>query len=255
MKRRKVMYQIVVCDDEPAELEKTEKLLGEYEKEHPGLDLMIRCFEDVNELLCLAKEENYMPDLVIMDIYMPYNTRDSYPLGLKAAKELRSINYKGKIVFLTISREHALEAFDVDAMQYLVKPVSKDKFFVLLDNLLKDIDEERKKCILLKIEGRVVKVPLNDIVYCEAQRKMQCLYLVNGSRYIVRMTMAEIYEMLSHYKEFVRIGVAFIVNLGYIKSMNAKEIILDNGMKIYLPRGAYKGIKEQYFNYYCGEKM
>ncbi len=249
------MYQIVVCDDESVELEKTEKLLSEYEKNHSGVELTVRCFENVNELLCLAREENYMPDLIIMDIYMPYNTRNLYSLGLKASKELRNMNYKGKIVFLTTSKEYALEAFDVDAMQYMVKPVSKDKFFVLLDSLLKDIDEERKKCILLKIEGRIVKVPLNDIVYCEAQRKTQCLYLVNGSQYTVRMTMAEIYELLSRYKEFVRIGVAFIVNLGYIKSMNAKEIILDNGMKIYLPRGAYKDIKEQYFNYYCGEKI
>lgn len=248
------MYLIAFCDDELAELEKTEKLLSDYEKKYPGLDFMTRRFENADELLYLVREENYMPDLVFMDIYMPDKKRNSYPLGMEAAKKLRNMNYKGKIVFLTTSKEYALEAFDVDALQYLVKPVSEEKFFLLLNNLLKGIEEERKKHILLKIDGRFVRVPLNDIVYCEAQGKTQCLYLVNGSPYVLRMTMTEIYEQLSHYQEFVRVGVGFIVNLGYIGSLNAKEIHMDNGMKIYLPRGTYKGLREQYFRYYCRER-
>ncbi len=248
------MYLIALCDDELAELEKTEKLLSDYEKKHPGLDFMARRFENADELLYLIREENYMPDLIFMDIYMPDKKRNSYPLGIEAAKELRNMDYKGKIVFLTTSKEYAMEAFDVDASQYLVKPVLKDKLFLVLNSLLKDIEEEQKKHILLKIEGRLVRVSLNDIVYCEAQGKTQCLHLVGGTPCILRMTMTEIYEQLSHYQEFVRIGAAFIVNLGYIGSLNAKEIHMDNGMKIYLPRGTYKGLREQYFRYYCRER-
>ncbi len=248
------MYLIALCDDEPAELKKTEKLLSDYEKEHPGLDFVTRRFENASELLYLIREENYMPDLIFMDIYMPDNDRNSYPLGMEAAKELRSMNYKGKLVFLTTSKEYALEAFDVNALQYLVKPVLKDKLFLMLNSLLKDMEEEQNKYILLKIEGKLMRVSLNDIVYCEAQGKTQCLYLVNGTQCILRMTMAEIYEQLSRYREFVRIGAAFIVNLGYIGSLNAKEVHMDNGMNIYLPRGTYKSLREQYFSYYCREK-
>jgi len=248
------MYLIALCDDELAELEKIEKLLSDYEKKHPSLDFMIRHFENADELLYLVKEENYMPDLIFMDIYMPDRERNSYPLGMEAAKELRNINYKGKLIFLTTSKEYALEAFDVDALQYMVKPVSEGKLFLVLNNLLKDIEEERKKFILLRIEGSLVRVSINEVVYCEAQGKKQWLYLINGTRYLLRMTMTEIYELLANYQEFVRIGVAFIVNLGYIGSLNAKEIHMDNGMKIYLPRGTYKGLREQYFSYYCRER-
>jgi len=248
------MYLIALCDDEQAELEKTEKLLSDYEKKHPGLDFMTRCFENAEELLYLVREENYMPDMIFMDIYMPDKKRDSYPLGMEAAKALRNMNYKGKLVFLTTSKEYALEAFDVEALQYMVKPVSEDKWFLVLNSLLKDIEEERKKYILLRIEGRLVRVSLNDIVYCEAQGKTQWLYLINGTRHLLHMTMTEIYEQLSRYQEFVRLGVAFIVNLGYIKSLNAKEIQMDNGRNIYLPRGTYKDLREQYFSYYCRER-
>lgn len=240
------MYLIALCDDETAELVKTEKMLRGYEKGHPGLDFVIEHFKDAEELIYMIQEENYIPDLVFMDIYL-----NSVPFGMEAANKLRNMDYRGKLVFLTTSRDYALEAFDVGASQYLVKPVAEDKLFSLLDRLMQDIEEERRKYILQRIDGRLVRVPVNDIIYCEAQGKTQGMYLVGGAQYLLHTTMMELYEQLSRYQEFVRIGVAFIVNLGYIGSLNAKEIHMDNGKKIYLPRGAYKGLREQYFTYYC----
>ncbi len=248
------MYLAALCDDELAELEKTEKILCDYETRHLGLNFVTHRFKRADELLYLVREESYVPDVIFMDIFMPDNGKNSCPLGIDAAKELRSMGYKGKIVFLTTSREYALEAYDVDALQYLVKPVAEERLFLLLDNLLKDIDEERRKFILLKIEGNHVRVPLNDIVYCEAQGKKQCLYLADGSCRLLRTTMAEFYEQLLSYQEFVRLGSGFIVNLGYIESLNAKELCMANGTKIYLPRGTFKCLREQYFSYYCREK-
>ncbi len=247
------MYLIALCDDETAELVKTEKLLRGYEKEHPGVDLVIEHFPDAEELLCMIREEGYVPDVIFMDIYMPDKQGNPTSFGMEAACRLRKLEFKGKLVFLTISREYALAAFDVEADQYLVKPVPEHKLFLLMDRLLAAVEEERKRYILLKIEGRLVRVSVNDIVSCEAQGKTQWLYLANGRQCLLRMSMAEIYGLLSHYPEFVRIGVAFIVNMNYIGSLNAKEIHMDNGKRIYLPRGAYKGLREQYFNYYCRE--
>ncbi len=162
------MYLIALCDDETAELDKTEKLLSDYEKKHPGTEFMTRRFENADELLWLVREKKYMPNLIFMDIYLPDNGHNSYPLGMEAAKELRNMNYKGKIVFLTTSREHALEAFDVDALQYMVKPVSEEKMFSVLNGLLKDIEEERKKYILLRIEA------------CESGIKRYCMLRSTG---------------------------------------------------------------------------
>ncbi len=247
------MYLIALCDDEPEELEKTKRLLIDYGRRQPGLDFLIQGFRSTDELLCLFREEGYTPDLIFMDIYMSDGQSSFCPSGMEAARELRRMNYEGRIVFLTTSREHALEAFDVDALQYMVKPLSEDKLFSMLDGLLKNL-EERRRYILLRIEGRLVRVQLNDIIYCEAQGKNQCLHLENGTQCTLRMTMTDLYDKLLHYQEFVRIGVGFIVNLGYVASLNAKEICMDNGVKIYLPRGTYKGLREQYFSYYCGDR-
>lgn len=60
--------------------------------------------------------------------------------------------------------------------------------------------------------------------------------------------------MLAPYREFVRVGAAYIVNLGYIDSLNARELSLNTGRKIYLPRGTYQSLKKQYLQYYCEEE-
>lgn len=244
-------YLIALCDDEEAELDKTEELLSAYEKNHPEKSFMIERFESADELLYMVEERNYTPDLIFMDIFMPGREGLSVSMGIDVAKRLHDMGNKAKLCFCTTSREYALEAFDVDAAQYLLKPVAKDRINAVLDRFLEETEEERKKYILLKIKGRIVKVAAKDIVYCEAQGKTQCMYLADGGEYLLRMTLTELYELLSGYREFVRVGVSYIINLEYMVSLTTQETILDNGRRIYLPRGTYYCLREQYLEYYC----
>lgn len=246
--------QIALCDDETAELEKTERLLSVYEQKFPDFDFVIQCFEEVDELLVAVKEGSYSPDLVFMDIYLPGQQGENIPLGIEAAKRLRNMGSKAKLIFLTTSEEYALEAFDVEASGYLVKPLTEDKLFSKLDGLLEKAERERRRCILLKRAEKIIKVSLNDVVYCEAQGKHQCIYMADGTKLVQNLTMAKIYDLCSVCREFVRVGVSYIVNLEHIASLNAQEVYLDNGQKIYLPRGAYHCLREQYFDYYCGKE-
>ena len=241
------MYLIALCDDEEADLDKAESMLKNYQNQHPKQELVIERFSCVEELLYMVREESFVPDLIFMDIYMPEKQ------GMEAAKELRKMGNECQIIFLTAAREFALDAFGVNAIQYLLKPVSSDKLFPVLDKVLSDLDEERKKYLLLRSEGRIHRVPINNIVYCEAQRKHQCVYLSDGSQLLLRMTLGGIYDMLSEYPEFIKAGIAYIVNLNHIDSLNAQSMQMDNGMKVFLPRGTYKPLKEQYFEYYCDE--
>ena len=214
-------------------------------QKNPDSDFVIKCFEDAGELLAMVKEGSYVPDLIFLDIYMPGQQ------GMEVAKRLRNAGSEAKLIFLTASREHALEAFDVGASCYLVKPVSEKKLFSKLDRLLVEAEMGRRKCILLKRAEGIIKVPLNDVVYCEAQKKRQCIYMADGTELLQNLTMAKLYELCSVCREFVRVGASYIVNLEHIDSMNAQEIKMDNGQTIYLPRGTYRCLREQYFEYYC----
>lgn len=246
-------YQIALVDDETAELDKTEKLLRIYEEKHTNLDFMVERFERAETLLYMVREKGYEPDMIFMDIFMPGEKGTTDSVGMEAAKDLRDIGNCSKLFFLTTSREYALDAFDVDASSYLLKPVLQDKLFSVLDKFVKEDEEEGKRYLLFRIEGRLMRISVNDIMCCEAQGKTQCLYLSDGGTCMVWMTMAEIYGRLSCYREFVKVGVSFIVNLEFIESLNARELYLNTGKKVYLPRGTYKTIREIYFQYYCGD--
>lgn len=243
--------QIALCDDEMAELIKIEKMLSVYEQKHIDADFMIECFESTDELLYMVSEGKYSPHLVIMDIYLPGETGESAPLGMEAARRLRDMGSGAKLIFLTTSREHALDAFEVEASQYLLKPLQTDKFFSLLDRVRKETEVEQEKYILLRVEGLLKKVSLNDIVYCEAQGKRQCIYMADGTEMLQSLTMARIYQMCAACQELVKVGVSYIVHLEHIVSLNAQEAQMDNGQKIYLPRGTYRLLREQYLDYYC----
>ncbi len=237
------MYQIALCDDELAELDKLENMLDLYGMRHTEGNFSIKRFAGAEQMLQQIREGEYEPDLLLLDIYMHGK------LGTEAARELRDMGISCGIVFLTSSKEHALEAFRVDAAQYLVKPISDEKLFQVLDRFLKDM-EEKKRYILLKANG-LKKVELHDIVYCEAQRNSQNIILADGMRVIQNMTMAKLYEKLSGNREFVKVGISYIVNLEHINYLNSKEMQMDNGEKIYLPRGSYKKLQGQYLDYYC----
>lgn len=240
------MYLIALCDDEVEQLHKTEQLLTEYRNSHLVEDFRVESFESAGELLDLIERQSYLPDLIILDIYMPDK------MGIEAARELRRMGNRSQIVFLTTSKEFALDAYEVEAVQYLVKPLSGEKLFPLLDRFLKETEEERKKYILVRIENTLQRIAVDDIVYCEAQGKVQCLHFANGTQCMLRITMAKIVEMLSPYPEFMRVGIAYLVNMEHIEYLNRTEIQMDTGKKIYPPRGAYQAVRERYFAYYCG---
>lgn len=241
------MYQIALCDDETEQLHITEQMLTKYLDSHPKADFRVDSFESADTLLNMIAEEAYLPDLILMDIYMPDK------LGIEAARELRHMGNHCRIVFLTTSRVHALDAFEVEATQYLVKPLVEEKLFPLLDRLLTEIQEERKRYVLLRIESTVQRVAVDDIIYCEAQGKFQYLHFADGSQCMLRVTMGKLVEMLNPYDEFMRVGVAFIINMEHIECISKQEIRMDTGRKIYPPRNAYQAVRDRYFAYYCGE--
>ncbi len=239
------MYRIALCDDEIVELDKEENILEAYRKQHKTCDFSVQRFTDAEEMLQKVQKKEYVPDLLFMDIYLPDR------LGIDVVKELRRMGNGCRIIFVTTSKDFALEAFRVDAVQYFVKPVKEKELFPVLDRIFDKLGRKQKKYLSLQVGNRIHKVFVPDIVFCEAQKKSQCIYLADGSQLLVRMTMAKIYDMLAGSPEFVKAGMSYIVNLEHVNSLNTRELQLDNGDKIYLPRGSYHPLRESYFGYYC----
>ena len=115
------MIRIAVCDDEKKYLDESAALLSEYALLR-NIHFSVEQFENPSDFLDkLDKGEKY--DVYLLDVYMPGLT------GVSVATELRRRNDESPVIFLTSSRDHAVEAFGVGATHYLLKPYTKDDFF------------------------------------------------------------------------------------------------------------------------------
>lgn len=239
------MYHIAICDDDERELKKLRIFLEDYRLQKPETDIIIKSFGNPDDLLQKVEERDYDPSLLFLDICMPGMK------GIQVAEELQKLGSPCRIVFITNSKEYAVDAFRVGAMHYLVKPVSETEVFSALEQFFLGLEKEKDRFLLLRTGGVSKRVALTQIVCCEAQGNYQCLYLKDGSRLTLRMTLSGLFDMVSCHPEFVKIGSAYFVNLGHVDSLNAREIHLDINMSIRLPRGAYPVLREQYFQFYC----
>lgn len=243
------MYQIALCDDETTELHMIEQMLHSYRGHSIKNTFAVSQFESADALFLAIEQEYYAPDLIFLDIYMPTLS------GLEAAEKLREMNLSCQVIFLTSSKDHALEAFELNVFHYLVKPVSEESLFASLDRALAQLGKETIHYLLFQTENKLRRIAADDIIYCEAQRKRQCIYLKNGEQIILHMSMIRLYEMLAAHHEFMKLGISYIVNLKHIDRLGTETLQLTNGKEIYLPRGSYKSLSDRYFNHYFGTRM
>lgn len=237
------MYSIALCDDEERELDLIEGFLTSYQEKEQALEYKTERFFSAEELLRCVREEGYTPDILLLDIFMAGKT------GIEAAEEVRKLGLGIPIVFLTTSTEFALKAYEVDAVQYLVKPLDGNRFFHAMDAVLGQICKSRESQIVIKVAGGIRQIQPNDIVYCESQKNYQALYLAE-EECRVRMTAGKLWEMLEDYSQFGRCGRSYILNMNHIVSVGREEIVMDNGSTIYIPRNKAAEFKKFYFNYY-----
>jgi len=237
------MIKIAICDDEPQELECAHNFLRDYIQKKPKYDIQIVSFSAPLELLSYV-EKNGSFDIFLLDVYM------AGMLGTDAARELRQIDDKGEIIFVTSSRNHALDAFEVDAAKYLIKPYTESNIFSALDKVLKRLNVERRHMITLKTSEGIVRIFLRDVVYTETGRNnYQTIHMISGDNIKVRMTATELFDLLLPAKFFVRCGVSINLNLKHIRQIRKDTIIFDSGENLAYPYRAYKKLKEAFLSF------
>ena len=155
------MLRIAVCDDDQLYLTKACALLEQYARERDPA-LLIDRFSLPSELLD-SIDGGMRHDVYLLDIYMPGIS------GMSVAAELRKRDIESPIIFLTTSKEHALEAFGVGATQYLVKPYDEQALFVSMDKALREVRTTPPQQLMLKAEGEYRNISARDIICCETQ--------------------------------------------------------------------------------------
>ena len=236
------MIRIAICDDEKEFRDAAERMLKLY-MEEKAVPYQADVFNVPSELVDMT-EKGTIYDIYLLDIYMPGVT------GMSIATELRSRNVKSPVIFLTSSTDHALEAFGVDATHYLLKPYTKDNFYMGMEKAMQSITSHKDDSIVLKVDNEYRSISISKILYCEAEDKYQRLYLENGERLLVRITGTELYKQLSEFECFYRCGRAHIINLNHISRVTPDGAVFKNDMQLNLPHTVLAGLRSAFFDYF-----
>lgn len=226
------------------ELERADSLLKKYTREHPQYEIKTVSFASPLELIAyVAKNGGF--DIVLLDIYMPG------VLGTDAALELRNMGDNCKIVFLTTSRDHAIDAFSLDAAHYLVKPYSEKEFFSALDKVMDKLTKKDEVYITIKSTDGISRVDLNKLVYAETDNHVQKLHLSDGRVINVRKSSSELFELLEEEQRFYKCGSTYIINMDYIVELSSKGVAFSSGAKIPILSRKYMELRKLYMDYSC----
>lgn len=236
------MINLAVCDDDDDALASVRNMMRQYVVSHPQYEMKVTFFKSPLEMLSIIVAEGKF-DVLLLDIYM------SGMAGTDVARELRRMGDKAEIIFTTSSREHAIDAFAVDAAQYLVKPYKETELFAALDKVLKRLCSDRFEAIAIKTSIGIIRLMPRDVVFTETSRNnYQTIHTVHGKSMEVRMTSKELFQLLAPEKYFIKCGASFNLNLKYVRQIAKDFITLDTGEKIAIPYRSYAALKEQFLS-------
>lgn len=190
-----------------------------------GIRLNTKIFQDGDSLLFETESFLMNMDLLYLDVQIPGED------GLRIARKLRDMGYKGDIVFYAVSPKYAIEGYDVSALHYIVKDVTSDKKFEeIFDRALKRKQRREQELLVLTCAGESRCIPIQDIHYFEVNSRIVTVYY-EGGQFQFYSTIARLEEQLFG-KGFVRIQKSFLVNIRNIRLINSKYVILDTGERL-----------------------
>ena len=206
----------LLVDDEPPARE----ILRRYIDDIATMELAAECSNALQAFTVLQKETI---DLMFLDIRMPRMNGNDF---------LKSIKHPPKVILTTAYPEYALEGYELDVVDYLLKPVPFDRFLKAVNKAFPtgavpdekmDLTEKKKQAfVYFRIDRKMKKVLLDDIMYIESMKDYIKLF-TSGGTLITKQSISSVEEMLP-VKEFARVHRSYIVSLNNIKSFTAEVI-------------------------------
>jgi two-component system, LytTR family, response regulator len=211
----------LLIDDEPPAL----KILASYISNINGLEIVGQC---KNALEALDVLNQHTVDVIFLDIKMP---------KILGTEFLKNLSHPPKVIFVTAYRDYAVEGYELDAVDYLVKPVSFERFFKAITKLNRMMGKETisvsvdyksnpEAFVYLKVDKDMKKIFVNDIVYIESWKDYVKIFLANGKNLIVKQTITAMENLLSEHK-FMRVHRSYMVSLNKISGYNGISVQLE----------------------------
>nr|WP_298999027.1 response regulator [uncultured Allomuricauda sp.] len=234
-------YTCLIVDDEPL----AQELIAEYVSKIPELEVVGLCSNALEASSFLASEKI---DLLFLDINMPV---------IKGIQFFKNLVNKPKVIFTTAHREYALEGFEVSALDYLLKPIIFERFFLAIQKFFQAMETRKfvnedgtenkggsgKKIIFVNQGHRKIKVDLNEVKYVESFKDYITIHSITGEIRI-KENIGVFEKKLN--RNFLRIHRSYIVNLDYLTGYTKLDMEID---ELELPIGpSYRDGVLDFFN-------
>ncbi len=277
------MYRIAVCDDEQADASYVEHFIKKWAQERAVM-VQVELFPSAEAFL-FRYEEDRTFDMLFLDIEMHAagagapdhadGMRESdesaarngtsqsdesvdrngtsqsgtpgHMNGIELALRIREREHDRtvQIVFVTGYMDYIEKGYDVEALHYLLKPVTQERLFGVLDRAAQRVRDRGRELCLQMPEG-TARIPVSEIRYLEVQRNYVTIH--GDEDYTVKRTLGELERELDG--RFFRTGRSYIVNLQFVKKITRSQIVLKDGAQIPLPRRAYEDINRAMIRYF-----
>lgn len=208
-----MQFKCIIVDDEPLAI----KVLKNYIASVPQLKIFSSCKNAFEAIKVLNNEKI---DLMFLDIHMPKF------IGTEFLKTLR---HPPKVIFTTAHKDFAFEAFELEAVDYLLKPISFERFLKAINkylpiNILENVTKSKKQGFLyFRTDSNMVKVFLASIIYIESLKDHIVIHRENDSDLNIKLPLGSVENMLPH-NSFLRIHNSFIVSINKLTAYTKKDI-------------------------------
>lgn len=232
-----MVYRVAICDDEQKQIEDVEAILLKWGRRR-GHVCQISSFPS-GEAFLFAYEEDKAYDILLLDVKMRNLS------GIDLARRVREEDGRVEIIFLTSYFEFAGEGYDVDALHYLLKPVSGDKLMQVLDKAAERLAGQPPHVVIV-CEGSTIRLFESQILYVEAFLHYISIHTAEGE-YKIKENISAFEEKLSN--AFFRTHRSYLVSLRHITRISRTSVTLEGEIELPLARGKYDEINRAYILY------
>lgn len=233
------MYNVAIVEDDPAARENLLNMLEAYQKKR-NVKINSRCFENAVLLL-----EGYKPiyDIIFMDIELPLMD------GMTAARKLRATDTETVLIFVTNMAQYAIKGYEVDALDFVVKPVLFPIFLVKMDKACRVAETTKGDSVLITHDRMTERVNVSRISYIEVADHDLLFHI---GKDVLRMhgTLAEIEGKLGA-SHFLRCNSCYLVNPRYVRGVKGYTVTVDTD-ELIISHPRKKAFMQGLADYYGG---
>ena len=239
------MFTIAICDDQDGQLELVKEALRRYSAASDNISFEVRSFSDPAAFLSELRRTGGW-DIVILDVCMPGFS------GTDLAREIRERHDRTEIIFVSFSRDYAVDAYDIGAVHYVTKPVSSESLALAMDRAVMQSQEAAHKRLIIHMKDGVIQsVDCDDIIYIESMGYRRVVHTKEGEYEEMRKSLSALCEELNLLcpGRFLTPYRGYIINLDEIDMIMPGHIMMRNGAKILIKRGDYRRLRDLYFSW------